>query len=179
MVSLSQRSSLPKTHCNAPRTIKKNRRTSDDETTSSKSATRCCYVPLTSRSPLAASDQQTNCVLSTLALSHFWNSTHQSPSASNCLHSTRSTTSSMSTPSAITCNPQKHLAPESQHHQIRWRRRARGGRNFKVSFLSQATSILGRMEGYGREADEWIPLSNLDNSTDMVKASKQQHGLIF
>lgn len=34
-------------------------------------------------------------------------------------------------------------------------------------------------KGYGREADEWIPLSNLDNSADMVAAFKQQHGLIF
>lgn len=34
-------------------------------------------------------------------------------------------------------------------------------------------------KGYGREADEWIPLSNLDHSPEMVAAFKQQHGLIF
>jgi len=32
---------------------------------------------------------------------------------------------------------------------------------------------------YGREADEWIPLSNLEILKDMVAAFKKQHGLIF
>jgi len=32
---------------------------------------------------------------------------------------------------------------------------------------------------YGREADECIPLSNLENCMDMISVFRQQHGLIF
>ena len=78
-------------------------------------ATNCYCVPPISQSPPTASDQRGGCVLCTLAISHLWNSTHQSPLASSCLHSS---SSSMSTHSVITCHPQKHLVPESQHHRI-------------------------------------------------------------
>ncbi|GJJ71691.1 hypothetical protein EMPS_04048 [Entomortierella parvispora] len=34
-------------------------------------------------------------------------------------------------------------------------------------------------KGYGREADEWVPLGNLDNCADVVQAFKRKRGLIF
>jgi len=80
-------------------------------------ATNCYCVPPISQSPPTASDQRINYVLSTLAPSHFWRSTHQSPSELNYPHSTRSTMSSMSTPSGTTCHRRKHLALESQRPQ--------------------------------------------------------------
>jgi len=115
--SRQQHSFLPRTRSSTCtlRSTGENRRISDYETTSLKSATRCCCAPPISRSPPTASDQRGGCVLCTLAISHLWNSTHQSPLASSCLHSS---SSSMSTHSVITCHPQKHLVPESQHHRI-------------------------------------------------------------
>jgi len=49
----------------------------------------------------------------------------------------------------------------------------------KYRFFRRQHQFLVAWKGYGREADEWIPLGNLDNSADMVAAFKQQHGLIF
>ena len=49
----------------------------------------------------------------------------------------------------------------------------------KYRLYRRQHQFLVSWKGYGREADEWIPLSNLDNSPDMVAAFKQQHGLNF
>ena len=49
----------------------------------------------------------------------------------------------------------------------------------KYRFYRRQHQFLVSFKGYGREADEWLPVSNLDNCMDMVTAFKQQHGIIF
>jgi hypothetical protein len=49
----------------------------------------------------------------------------------------------------------------------------------KYRFYRRQHQFLVSFKGYGREADEWLPARNLENSKDMVTAFKQQHGLIF
>ena len=49
----------------------------------------------------------------------------------------------------------------------------------KYRFYRRQHQFLVSWKGYGREADEWIPLSNLENSPEMVDAFKKQHGLNF
>ena len=49
----------------------------------------------------------------------------------------------------------------------------------KYRFYRRQHQFLVSFKGYGREADEWLPVSNLDNCMDIVTAFKQQHGIIF
>ncbi|GJJ76346.1 hypothetical protein EMPS_08705 [Entomortierella parvispora] len=49
----------------------------------------------------------------------------------------------------------------------------------KYRFYRRQHQFLVSFKGYGREADEWLPVSNLDNCMDLVTTFKEQHGIIF
>ncbi|GJJ75505.1 hypothetical protein EMPS_07863 [Entomortierella parvispora] len=49
----------------------------------------------------------------------------------------------------------------------------------KYRFYRRQHQFLVSFKGYGREADECLPVSNLDNCMDLVTTFKEQHGIIF
>ncbi|GJJ74408.1 hypothetical protein EMPS_06766 [Entomortierella parvispora] len=49
----------------------------------------------------------------------------------------------------------------------------------KYRFYRRQHQFLVSFKAYGREADEWLPVSNLDNCMDLVTTFKEQHGIIF
>ena len=49
----------------------------------------------------------------------------------------------------------------------------------KYRYYRRQHQFLVAWRGYGREADEWVSQSKLDNCAGMVTTFKQQHGLIF